>query len=70
MQVMIENDLGTELLIYQDRIYSRVLSPRLPNTNGLGIMNVILTRVYSLPMLESLLFRQKGGNVAGYLITF
>jgi hypothetical protein len=38
MQVMIEIDLGTELLAHQDRIDSRILSPRLPNTHGLDII--------------------------------
>jgi hypothetical protein len=42
MQVMIEIDLGTELGTRQDRPDSRVLSPRLPNTNRLDIVNVIL----------------------------
>lgn len=46
MLVMIENDLSTELLIHQDRIYGRVLSPRLPNTSGLDIVNLIITREY------------------------
>jgi hypothetical protein len=43
MQVMIENDLNTELWPHQDRTVDGVLSPRLTNTNGLDIMNVIFT---------------------------
>jgi hypothetical protein len=40
---MIENDLGTELWTHQDKIDSRVLSPRLPNLYGLYVGNVIFT---------------------------
>ena len=37
---MIENDLGTELWTHQDRINSRVLYPKLPNSDGLDIVKV------------------------------
>ena len=40
---MIDSDLGTEFWTYQDRIDSEVHSPRLPNTTGLNIVNVVLT---------------------------
>lgn len=43
MQVMIERNLGTELWTQQDRLDSQVLSPWLPNTNGLNIVNEVLT---------------------------
>jgi hypothetical protein len=41
-QVMREIDLGTEILTYRNRIDIRILSPRLSNTYGLDIINVIL----------------------------
>ena len=41
MQVMI---VGTELWDRQERVDSRILSPRLPNTFGLDIVNTILIR--------------------------
>ena len=40
---MIERDLGTELWTQQDRLDNQELSPCLTNTNGLNIVNVILT---------------------------
>ena len=40
---MIEDKLGTELCIHQDRINNSVFSPNMPNTNELDIVNVILT---------------------------
>ena len=40
---MIEGKLGTELWTHQDRIGSKENLSNFPSTNGLNIVNVILT---------------------------
>ena len=40
---MVEGKLGREVWTHQDRINNGVFSPNMPNTNGLDIVNVILT---------------------------
>ena len=70
VKVMIENDLGIELWTHQDRIGSRVLSPKVQNTKDwiceynsyLRVLIIVL--FYSLLILEKKLFiGLKGGDV-------
>lgn len=42
MEVMMKADLGIELETHMDRMNSRTLSPKLPNTHGLNVVNIIL----------------------------
>lgn len=52
---MIEGKFGSEIWSHQDRKNSGVFSPNMPNTNGLDIVNAILTR-YSFLFFIILLF--------------
>ena len=40
---MIKDKLGTELWIHEEKINNGIFSPNMQNTNGLDIVNVILT---------------------------
>lgn len=43
IQVITENDLGTQLWTHQDSIENIILYPKLPNKDGLDFVNVNLT---------------------------